>query len=102
MALMQAIGPKEMIDLMLAFEAGWESSATVTITFCTTKKGEPQAQLRVSTVLAREGVPDGVDFSAGMAWPNSGHSSMLAAMVWLAHNVDQQIDAYRALEGFGT
>jgi len=101
MASSAPLGPKEMIDLLLAFEAGWGSSAKVLITFSTNRKGEGVAHLRVWTVLPREGVPDGVDFGAGLDWPTTGHSSMLGAMVWLAHNVDQQIDAYRALEAMG-
>lgn len=96
-----AITPTEMIHLALAFQEAWESNATISLSFRTSAKGKEELHLTVSTLVSIAGKDDDVSFSASGLWPNSGHSSLLGYIVWLLHNVDQQIDAYLHLLNFG-
>lgn len=96
-----AIKPTELIELALQFQDAWGSPLEAALTFRRTTQGKEEMQLRVKTLVPRDDRPEPVEFTASMQWPTSSHSSVLAALVWLMHNVDQQIDAYNTLAQFG-
>lgn len=101
MAQGNAITPTDLIELALQFQDGWGAPLETVMTFQRTTQGKEQMQLRVKTAVERQGRTEPIEFTSSIQWPTNSHSSVLAAIVWLMHNVDQQIDAYRTLEQFG-
>lgn len=95
------ITPSELVELALAFQDAWGAPMQATLTFDRARGGKEQMQLLVKVSVERNGSVEPVEFRSSLQWPTSTHSSVLAALVWLMHNVDQQIDAYRVLEQFG-
>lgn len=93
------ITPLEVLTLLHQFADTWRSGVTIDLSTEQTNKGALFFQVGVQTSVKLEGHDAPVVFRATDRWPNRQHKSLLAQWVWLAHNVDQQIDASMHLTG---
>lgn len=96
-----SITPLEALCLLHAFGKAWGRFPVIELSIVSDKRHELAYDVKVTVEHFDEGRQVHVPYTASSRFPNSSHTSMLALWIWLAHSIDQQIDASLALRSLG-
>lgn len=92
------ITPLEVLTLLHEFGESWRSGVSIDLSTEIDVKGNLFFQVGVQASVQVNEHEEPRVYRSSSRWPNTSHQSLLAMWVWLAHNVDQQVDAAMALQ----